>query len=64
MKVRIEADRCDGFGNCAIHLPEVFRLDDSGFAYVEGDGTVPDGLEDRARHAVVDCPKYAIRETD
>ena len=33
---------------------------DLGFAEVRGDGTVADGLEDKARLAVDNCPEYAI----
>jgi ferredoxin len=63
MKVRID-ERCAGYGNCAVHLPEVFRLDEWGDAYVEGDGTVPDGMTERATRAILDCPMHAIHEIE
>ncbi len=35
-------------------------MDDYGQSTVVGDGTVPAGLEDRARLAVDNCPEYAV----
>lgn len=64
MKVRIEAARCEGYGTCAAHAPDVFKLDEWGYAYVEDDGTVPPSSEDEARRAILECPVHAIRETD
>jgi ferredoxin len=64
VKVRVDAERCEGFGNCAVHLPEVFVLDDWGYASVEGDGAVPEGKEQLATRAIHDCPAHAIHETD
>jgi len=60
MKVRLEVAKCEGYGTCNVHLPEVFKLDEWGYAFLEGDGTVPDGKEDLARRAVIDCPVHAI----
>jgi ferredoxin len=64
MKVRVDDRVCEGFGLCSQHLPEVFRLDEQGFASVEGDGLVPAGLEGAARSAIDGCPTFAIRELD
>lgn len=60
MKVRVDATKCDAYGNCADHLPEVFTLDDWGYASAEGDGEVPAGKEEQARLAIKDCPADAI----
>ncbi len=62
MKVTIEAARCEGYGMCTVHLPDIFKLDDLGYAYTEDEGAVPDGMEDRAKDAILDCPVHAIRE--
>jgi ferredoxin len=64
MKVRVDADRCDGFGECAHHLPEVFVLDEWGFSTAVGDGEVPPGQEALARRAIEACPVYAISEVE
>lgn len=60
MRVRVDPTKCDAYGNCAGHLAEVFKLDDWGYASVEGDGGVPEGKEELAHLAVADCPARAI----
>jgi len=60
MKVHIDPVKCDGFGTCHDVLPEVFLLDEWGYAYTEGDGEVPVGKEALAREAVYKCPVNAI----
>jgi ferredoxin len=60
MKVRIIDEKCQGHGRCYALAPEIFEADDIGNARVLGDGTVPAGLEDKARLAVDNCPEYAI----
>jgi ferredoxin len=49
---------------CADVLPDVFKLDEWGYAYVESSGDVPADLEDLARHAIRSCPTDAISELD
>lgn len=63
MQVRVDATKCEGYGNCARHLPDVFKLDEWGYAYTEGDGAVPQGKEPLARRAIADCPTGAISST-
>lgn len=60
MKVRVDATRCQAYGTCAIHLPQVFKLDEWGYATTEAAGLVPGGLEEAARKAILDCPERAI----
>jgi ferredoxin len=62
MKVQLKQALCDGFGTCAKHAPDVFILDEWGYASVANDGAVPTGAEDRVRRAIVDCPVHAILE--
>ena len=62
MKVKVKQALCEGFGTCAKHAPEVFLLDEWGYASAAGDGSVPPGAEDRVRRAIVDCPVHAIVE--
>jgi ferredoxin len=60
MKVRIDADLCQGHAMCALACPQVFQLsDEDGHAYVE-DENVPAGLEDAVGQAVRSCPEGAI----
>ena len=60
MKARVDPVKCEGFGLCKEILPEVFLLDEWGYAYTEGGGEVPPGREDDARQAVLKCPVDAI----
>lgn len=64
MRVRIDQTKCTGYGNCAKLCPEIFKLDEWGFAFVEGDGLVPEGLVEAAREAVSNCPVEAILSDD
>jgi ferredoxin len=60
MRVHVQAERCQGHNRCYAIAPELFAVDDLGNAAEIGDGTVPAGLEDRARLAVANCPEFAI----
>lgn len=59
LRVRVNDDACCGYTTCANICPEVFKLDENGFAYVE-DESVPAGLEERVRSAAAGCPEGAI----
>ena len=60
MKIRFERERCQGHNRCYLLAPELFDVDDEGYAVLIGDGAVPEGLEDKARLAADNCPEYAI----
>jgi ferredoxin len=60
MKVHVNPAKCEGFGLCREILPEVFLLDEWGYAYTEGDGAVPADKDDEAREAAHKCPTNAI----
>ena len=60
MKVRVDTDKCQGHNRCYAIAPELFDVDDYGNAKEIGDGTVPAGLEEKARLAAANCPEYAI----
>jgi ferredoxin len=61
MKIRIEADKCQGHGMCALSCPEIFHLsDEDGHAYVL-DENVPMTLEGDADRAARSCPERAIQ---
>lgn len=49
---------CCGYGICADICPDVFKLDEQGFAYV--DGPVPAAFEATALEALAECPEEAI----
>jgi len=60
MRVHVDPERCQGHNRCYVIAPDLFEVDDLGFATEVGDGTVPAALEEQARLAVANCPEYAI----
>ena len=60
MRVHVDAERCQGHNRCYALAPELFDVDDYGYAHELRDGVVPDGLEDQARLAEANCPEHAI----
>ena len=60
VKVRVDPGRCEGHSRCHSLAPELFELDDFGNATAVGDGSVPPGMEDRARLAAANCPEHAV----
>ena len=60
MKIVVIADKCQGHARCYALSPELFSVDDYGQASVNGDGTVPSGLEEKAELAIANCPEFAI----
>ena len=55
--------RCRGRSMCTTLCPEVFAINDDGYAEVQVP-EVPDGQEDAAREAIECCPEQAISEGD
>jgi ferredoxin len=60
MKIWVDPDKCQGHNRCYSLAPELFDVDDYGYATATGDGVVPLELEDKARLAVANCPELAI----
>ena len=60
MKISYDRSACQGHNRCYSLAPELFDVDDEGYAVLVGDGTVPEGLEEKARLAVDNCPEFAI----
>ncbi|MBI1376598.1 MAG: ferredoxin [Frankiales bacterium] len=64
MKVRVDADVCQGHGVCRMSAPEIFRLrEEDGQAYVLSED-VPAGMEAAARLGADSCPEQAITVWD
>lgn len=55
---QVDRKKCCGYAVCAEMCPEVFKLDDQGFAYVEG--PVPEGIQAEAIEAGEACPEEAV----
>jgi len=64
LRVRVDPDKCQGHNRCFDLAPELFDVDDLGYAHELNDGVVPEGLEEKARLAVANCPEQAIELID
>jgi ferredoxin len=60
MRVHVDGDKCQGHNRCYALAPELFDIDDLGFASEKNGGDVAADLEDKARLAVANCPEFAI----
>jgi ferredoxin len=60
MRISVDPDKCEGHNRCYSIAPELFDVDDYGYASAKGDGMVPPELEDKARLAIDNCPEFAI----
>ncbi|WGL54197.1 ferredoxin [Nocardioides sp. BP30] len=63
MHVHIELDQCEAHGRCALTDPDLFQLDDDGYA-ARADVDVPPGNEQAATAGAASCPMSAIRVTE
>lgn len=61
LRVSVDPEKCQGHNRCQALAPELFEVDELGFARAKGTGTVPADLEGKALLAVRNCPEYAVR---
>ena len=59
LRLRVNPIRCAAFGFCAEYAPELFGLDDWGYAWLQA-LEVPLELDALAREAAALCPTQAI----
>jgi ferredoxin len=64
VRIRVDAEKCQGHARCYAIAPELFDIDDYGQSTAVGDGTVPPGSEELARLAIANCPEYAVEEIE
>ena len=62
MRVRVNKDHCTGHGQCEIHGPDVFALDELGHSGAIV-GEIPDELVEQAHAGAAACPERAITVT-
>jgi ferredoxin len=56
----VDTERCQGHNRCYALAPELFHIDDLGFASAAAD-RVPAASLEQARLAARNCPEFAIR---
>jgi ferredoxin len=61
LKIQVDSTKCDAYGLCAETAPQLFELDDFGYATTRDDGVVPDEARAAADVAIKGCPVSAIR---
>lgn len=59
MRASIDMTKCSGHARCNQVDPELFKIDDIGYA-LRSEFAVPAGAEDTAREAAASCPERAI----
>ncbi len=59
MKVKVNADMCEGHAKCQAAAPEVFRVGDDDVSVVLVD-EVPEALKEKVDRAIRLCPRQAI----
>ena len=60
MRIKVDAERCQGHNRCYALAPELFEVDNYGLSCATNDGRVPVALQDKARLAIDNCPEFAI----
>jgi ferredoxin len=59
-RVRVDGSKCQGHNRCFVSSPELFSVDDYGYAHERNEGVVPAELAEKAKLAVKNCPERAI----
>lgn len=62
-RVRADRDLCKGYGNCAMHEPDVFDVDGDGTVLVLRE-SIPEGDRPRVQAAARSCPVSALSVQD
>tara|TARA_B100000686_G_C16775852_1_gene968410 strand:+ start:414 stop:608 length:195 start_codon:yes stop_codon:yes gene_type:complete len=60
MKILYNIDACQNHNKCANIAPELFEINDEGYAAVLIEGEIPSQLEEKAQLAAQMCPEFAI----
>ncbi|MER5221041.1 ferredoxin [Streptomyces flaveus] len=58
--VTVDSTRCQGHARCFAFAPDVFDIDDEGYAFVPEDKSRIAEVAEDVQHAVVNCPERAI----
>jgi ferredoxin len=64
MRIKVDPELCQGHNRCSALAPDLFVLDDFGYASAARDGIVPADRAELALLAVDNCPEFAISVED
>jgi ferredoxin len=60
MKIEVDKDLCQAYGNCLLAAPEVFRLDGASTVVDVLVPHPPEGIREEVEEAVRSCPVEAL----
>ena len=60
MKINYDRSLCCGHNRCYSLAPEIWDVDDEGYAILKIEGEVPGELAEKAQLTADNCPEYAI----
>ena len=64
MRIQFDRAACQGHNRCHAVAPDLFDIDDLGYATAATAGDLSPGSEPRAQLAAANCPERAIRLDD
>jgi len=64
MKITYNRELCQGHNRCYMLAPEIFDVDDEGYAVLKITGELPEELHEKGQLCVDNCPEYAIELAD
>jgi ferredoxin len=64
VKIKVDSELCQGHNRCSALAPDLFVLDDFGFATAANGGLVPADRAEAAMLAADNCPEFAIEVED
>ena len=60
MRIKYDRNLCCGHNRCYSLAPEIWDVDDEGYAILRIDGDVPAELQEKAQLTADNCPEFAI----
>ncbi len=60
MRVTVDSDLCEGYATCVGIAPDLFELDEWGYAQLKAAGELAPDQEGLARDSALECPMNAI----
>jgi ferredoxin len=60
VRIVYDRDACQGHNRCYQLAPELFDVDEEGYAVLLVTGEVPTELEEKAKLCADNCPEFAI----